>query len=472
MPKMANDLDAPLIDTTTYGSINAPKEQAKKPKFVRFYMLAVFFLACFSQGITWTPLSALPDAAKIYWPCLSDSLIFWSLNMATIVYVPISFISPWLLTTPNGMQRSVQVGVAFSLLSAAVRVPAAMAGPSFRASPWCNALMQLGGAFCGIAGPFTQGSPSRFSAIWFPPEERTRATAIAFLGTYIGSAASYVISPALVQTPDQMPLLIYIEFGLAFLPFFCVAVYFPDSPEAMAATDGSLKGCGDEDELNEGCGDKDELSFIKGCKRLLKVPAFTMLVMSAGLLHGMFACWSAALPILLRPFGYTNTKADGFAFVSTVTYTLGTYLGGELADRFMRGRLKGCLLLLLFLTTGSFIAFGLTIPSVVSAAPLIPPSYNTLMALLSVNGLVTGATAPMFLELAAEVTYPIPEGSSGNLVGLFINAWHILGFGLFPYISPQAVNLFMAVVYVLCLLLMVPVAEKYLRWEAKGALGK
>ena len=90
------------------------------------------------------------------------------------------------------------------------------------------------------------------------------------------------------------------------------------------------------------------------------------------------------------------------------------------------------------------------------------------IVLLLVRGLMA-ATANARLPA---VTYPIPEGSSGNLVGLFINAWHILGFGLFPYISPQNVNLVMVGTYVLCLLLMLPVTERYLRWEAaKGNKG-
>jgi hypothetical protein len=40
--------------------LDKPTNDEVKPAPERFYMLFVFFCACFSQGITWTPLSALP----------------------------------------------------------------------------------------------------------------------------------------------------------------------------------------------------------------------------------------------------------------------------------------------------------------------------------------------------------------------------------------------------------------------------
>jgi hypothetical protein len=66
-------------------------------------------------------------------------------------------------------------------------------------------LLVLAGGFVGLAAPFTQGSPSQFSQVWFPPKERTRATAMGFLGTYLGSAASYILSPSIVPDPSGWP---------------------------------------------------------------------------------------------------------------------------------------------------------------------------------------------------------------------------------------------------------------------------
>ena len=106
-----------------YGSVNGGSAASFfEPPFTltrtRWYMLAVFFSACFMQGLTWTPLSAVPDAAKGFFPCLDNSLIYWSLNIGCMIYMPVSCLSPRILASSRGMQRSVRLGCFFSLISA------------------------------------------------------------------------------------------------------------------------------------------------------------------------------------------------------------------------------------------------------------------------------------------------------------------------------------------------------------------
>ena len=82
-----------------------------KPTPQRFYVLFVYFWACFVQGIVWTPLSALPTQACAAFPALSDgtsassALIFWSLNLGPLVYIPVAPFAAWLLTTRGGLRR-------------------------------------------------------------------------------------------------------------------------------------------------------------------------------------------------------------------------------------------------------------------------------------------------------------------------------------------------------------------------------
>ena len=168
----------------------------------RFYVMGVYFLACVVQGLTWTPLSALPDESARVFPGLSNATIFWSLNLGPILYIPLAPFAAWLLTAHLGMQRTVRLGLLCSVLAATLRLGVSLCGAEYRASGGASALLLLAGAFVGLAAPFTQGSAARFSAIWFPPSERARATAVSYLGTYFGSALSYVLSPGVVATPS------------------------------------------------------------------------------------------------------------------------------------------------------------------------------------------------------------------------------------------------------------------------------
>lgn len=51
----------------------------------------------------------------------------------------------------------------------------------------------------GMAGPIVMSAPSVISAVWFPPGQRTTATAVTALSSYYGLAFSFVFGPALVS---------------------------------------------------------------------------------------------------------------------------------------------------------------------------------------------------------------------------------------------------------------------------------
>ena len=53
----------------------------------------------------------------------------------------------------------------------------------------------------GLAGPVALSAPPLVSAYWFPPKQRTTATALTSLAAYYGVSFSFVIGPVLV--PDR-----------------------------------------------------------------------------------------------------------------------------------------------------------------------------------------------------------------------------------------------------------------------------
>lgn len=475
MLRQASPRGKPLLDrsgTRTYGSIASSLDDDEaaavhSPK--RFMMLALFFSACFAQGIVWTPLSALPASARAWFPALTSADIYWSLNVATITYIPFSLLSPWLLMQKRGMQRSVRVGIFFSMLSAAIRVPVAYASYEFRASPWCNVLLQLAGACCGAAGPFTQGSPSRFSAIWFPPGERTRATAVGFLGTYLGTASSYLVAPALVQDPSDFPLLAWVEALVVGVPFVLIMLHFPDAPDGGG--DGG-DDCASADRTSDAEYSEDEPpeSFSSGMRQLSSNCPFLLLMVAAGLLHGVYATWGASLALLLQPEGFSAASADSFSFSSTVLYVIGSYVIGEISDRYFRQRTKALICVLLALSIGTFAWFSLSVPSSLFPEPPLPALYEYQLSAISLHGLLLGCTAPPFFELAAELTHPVPEGTSANLIGLVINGAHVLSLVYFPYVSPLVVNPSVFVVYLVCLGCVLCCRESYGKTAAQSLL--
>lgn len=50
-----------------------------------------------------------------------------------------------------------------------------------------------------MAGPVVMSAPSVISAVWFPPKQRTTATAVTAMSTHWGVAVSFVLGPMLVS---------------------------------------------------------------------------------------------------------------------------------------------------------------------------------------------------------------------------------------------------------------------------------
>jgi len=208
-------------------------------------------------------------------------------------------------------------------------------------------------------------------------------------------------------------------------------------------------------------------------EQLLQHRQMVFLTMSCGLLHGMYSAWGATLPILLKPLGFTTTKANNSAFVGTVAYVIASYAIGVLADSLFVRQLKKLLVCNIVLGMGIFMIFSLSVPfGSMNTIPLSMPDWLQTICLGFV-GFFFGCTAPLYFELAAEITYPTEEGFSGNLAMLMINIGNIISLAIFPLLNdsmPAAVNPSLFGIYLVSLLLVAfLVTERYLRSDAKDA---
>jgi hypothetical protein len=320
------------------------------------------------------------------------------------------------------------------------------------------------------------------AVLWFPAEERQKAQAVGFLGTYLGAGASYLISPCIVHSAKDIPLLIIIEACMALVPTIFAFAYFPETPtsgsvdessvyhEAIRSPDAHFANSDNEmEELADGQQgqlSQGSMSFRESFILLSKSGSFLLLLLSAGLLHGVFATWGAAMALSLSSVGVVNARADLMAFSATMLYVVGTQVLQLMRvflptfyRRFRRKWLssKSLLLLLLVLTVGSFTLFCLTVPTFWFPDPPLR-HYIDAVAITGFHGLIAGATAPVFMELSGEVTHPVSEEVSANLIGLFINFTHVSAFVFFTYVRDLSwLCAFVFGTYALCLVVFLPV---------------
>ena len=183
-------------------------------------------------------------------------------------------------------------------------------------------LIHMGQFVIGLGGPVGQSSATVISSTWFPPHQRTTATAIASLAAYVGTAISFVIGPRMVtdiekfrvnatnssygditkQISKEIMNLLYLEFGIGCLLFFLVLFTFPAKPPLPPSTTAAL----------------ERLNFKQGLKQLLKNPQFQLIAFLYGITTGVYSAWCSDLALNLSAYSIDNDEASGLGFWAVV----------------------------------------------------------------------------------------------------------------------------------------------------------
>lgn len=109
--------------------------------------------------------------------------------------------------------------------------------------------IHTGQFICMLSSPIGLGAPPCLSATWFPPSQRTTATAVATLLAYTGISASFIIGPGMVpvltlptlnntnvtlydvdRMRDNITSYMGVQLAMSGFLLICVLVYFPDKP--------------------------------------------------------------------------------------------------------------------------------------------------------------------------------------------------------------------------------------------------
>ena len=218
-----------------------------------------------------------------------------------------------------GLRVSVVLAALFETVGSGLRIINAGAA----SMTW---FIHLGQFITGLGGPVAMAAAPLVSSAWFPPDQRTTATAISSLACYSGTALSFVIGPLLV--PDvprpngtdyaairsnmtqghinclksKIMNLMYFEFGFTAFIFLLVLLYFPAKPRLPPSVTAAI----------------GRLEFMSGAKILLKKPQFWLLVSIYGISTGVYGGWCSILDLNLAQFGIDQKTAGWLGFGAVV----------------------------------------------------------------------------------------------------------------------------------------------------------
>lgn len=438
----------------------------------RYYILFIYSLLSFNQSLFWLTFSPIQEYAQDYYN-IDAAEVYLLLNWGPIIFIPALPFTFYLCDLPGGLRKVVLASSSFCAIGMLLRVVVNLIHPLF---PYSIYFLHAAQIFNAMSGPLVMSTVSQVSLIWFGVNERTKATAIAVFSNYLGSSFGFLLMPALVTKPSEVPNILYTHAVMAVVAFLLTVSYFPEYPPTPPSRAAELQ----LQSLQSNAVASDSLDITLPKRPSLKSalflvashfwtcvthPSFLMLSLSGGVLNGVFGTWTAIFSQIL-PF--TTTQTGWLGFVCQIASIVGGILMGAVADtKSFSHRHKFLLVTSMCATVLCFVWFLLSISTWLFPKPPFPSSFWPIALSLTCCGFTLGLSNPVYYELGAEITFPVPEAYSAGVITL----WNNLGSLVFVFcaalINPDTLatlmNILMFLTVIISTIILLPVQENYLR---------
>eukprot|EP00094_Tigriopus_californicus_P004238 TCALIF_04084-PA protein Name:"Similar to dirc2 Disrupted in renal carcinoma protein 2 homolog (Xenopus laevis)" AED:0.03 eAED:0.03 QI:0/0/0/1/1/1/2/0/472 len=415
MASPSSEIASPVEPTSDTSSTSAPSAPIYRVFKTRWYILSLFaLLACFQCQVwnTWGPI----EVAVKYGYGWHDSTVAMMANWGTIMFVVMAFPLSYFLEV-RGLRETVILVSALSAIGTVIRTFSLGATYFTWSGHICSILN-------GISGVTVMSAPPVISALWFPPNERAFATAVAQVGNQLGSGVAYLLGPYMVpdtgiptnETLLMSPLTIDkrmiqrdIEWYMIVTATIFVAIlvlvvlYFPSQPSIPPSPSAEVP----------------RTNYKSGLISIAQNPNMWLCMLAYAIPGGVNSGWAAVMTINFAPVGIDEAETGSIALISVLScafVTLGSAYGLDHVRRF----LKSCLLTLLTMSALFFAWLALLCLQFI-------PFSKWQIYVSTIGGISCSfATNPLFFEYAVDLAYPISEGlvatfltAFNNLIGMF-----------------------------------------------------
>jgi MFS family permease len=293
-----------------------------------------------------------------------------------IVFIPLSLPVAWVIDT-YGFYKAVSAGAILMTIFGVLR---GLLGESYQSVLICTIGL-------GIAQPFFLNSWTKVAARWFPLAERATASGLAAIANFVGIGIALVVTP-MVIAQIGIPYMLLVHGGLAGLSAFLFIVFareFPPTPPCPPDMEARAL-------------------VLDGLRSLVRSRPFWLLMALFLIGNGVFNGISTWIENIVSPRGFTADQAGGLGGLLLLGAIVGALILPLLSDRYHR-RIP-------------FLMIGLLggIPGLIGLA--YAQVYWVLLLSVFCIGFFMVSTAPVGYQYAAELTYPVPEGTSNGMLTL------------------------------------------------------
>lgn len=336
----------------------------------RWVILAAFMLVIAANQLLWITFAPITgDAARFYG--VSDLAIGLLSMIFMIVFIIASIPASWVIDT-YGIRIGVGIGAALTGLFGLLR--------GLFAADYTGVLIAQAGI--AVGQPFVLNAIAKIAGRWFPLNERATAAGMGTLAIYLGIFVGLALTPFLVlRSSIATTLMVYGAFSAAIaILFFVLARERPPTP----------------------VGEEARSLVFDGYKRLFRQREFILLLILFFIGLGVFNAVTTWIEEIVRPRGFSIDQAGLVGGLMVLGGVVGAIVIPSLSDR-MRRRVPFIILALAGAIPG---LIGITFAT----------SYSLLLASAFVLGAFLLSSGPLGFQYAAEVTYPVPEGTSNGLL--------------------------------------------------------
>eukprot|EP00698_Gefionella_okellyi_P002305 TRINITY_DN12119_c0_g1_i1.p1 TRINITY_DN12119_c0_g1~~TRINITY_DN12119_c0_g1_i1.p1 ORF type:complete len:447 (+),score=98.16 TRINITY_DN12119_c0_g1_i1:58-1398(+) len=360
----------------------------------RWLILFSFGLASAANASQWIVFSPIAPLVERYYN--TTSVMVNGLSMSfMVVYVPGSFIAAMVVDRTN-LRFGASIGACLSAVGAIIRMfpyPFLRLSSGSLVSFVC---LLLGQVISAIAQTFLLALPPLIAQSWFGDKERVTATAIGAVFNQIGIALGFILGPSIVNdSAERLPIVLCVQAGCAVVACVCVLALFRSAPETPPSASAQC----------EHTSDSASRSIRHSLRELFRVHSFWFLLVAFGLNQGAMYAFSTLLGYVLSAEFYSDDQIGILGVLLVAVGIVGAFAAGLLADRLRRYRLLN--IVGYIACAASFLWFVLA---------TVPDNYLMLCFVFALLGFFATAVIPLGMDLAVELTYPLPEALVTSLL--------------------------------------------------------
>lgn len=338
------------------------------------------FIAAITQvlWITFAPISSL--AASLYSVTELDVALLSLIFM--VVYIPVSIPSAYLIDN-KGFRYAAGLGAIITAIFAILRAFA----PNYL-------LVFIFSAGIAVGQPFVFNSPTKIARRWFPAQERGIATGLGTMAIFLGIMLGLLVTPfAVVGIGFFYTMLSYAMIAvIAALLFLLIAKEHPPTPPEPS--------------------EPEEEKMIKGLRKIIGIKQFIILEVLFFVGMGIFNGVATWIEQILAGRVVDITQAGIVGAIMILGGIIGAVIIPTLSDKYQRRK--------------PFIILSLLLAAPFTFILAYHPDYNVLLASAFLLGFFLMPALPLGLQTGAEMTKPIPEGTSAGILMIFGQAGGIV----------------------------------------------